>query len=403
MNSSKRILIISHLPILPATAGNRIRVWALMNNLRNFGHDVWFMGLGLKPEDERELRKGWGDQLYVVPHVRTRHARPRLEGLRRWVMDRLVSEGWVAPDLDYRIWPHWEAAIRNLACKEKFDVVITEYVFYSKALLYFQDALKVIDTHDVFTDRAQRMRARNIKSNYWSLRRSEEARGLARADVILAIQKHEASFFEELTGGSRPVAVVGHTVALRPLPAPESAAQNLLFVGTSYAANVDGASHFIANVLPLVRQKHPGVRLLIAGSVCKELREAPGVELLGVVDNLEEAYSRAAIVVNPVLTGTGLKTKTVEALGYAKPLVTTFCGAEGIEDAAGDAFLMADEPVDMAAQICRLMDDRASTEELAARGHEFAKEWNEAQLDELRRLPERAKHAEAAEESLASC
>lgn len=34
---SKRVLVISHLPILPATAGNKIRVWALMNNLRALG------------------------------------------------------------------------------------------------------------------------------------------------------------------------------------------------------------------------------------------------------------------------------------------------------------------------------------------------------------------------------
>jgi len=213
---SKRILLISHLPILPATAGNKIRIWALMNNLRGLGHDVWFMGLGLKPEEEQYIRAAWGDNLYVIPHVRARDARPRGAAMKRWLLDRAVSEGWVTADLDYRIWPHWDVAIRKLAREQKFDVVIVEYVFYSKALLYFENAVKVIDTHDVFTDRAKKLRTRNIKSYYWSLPRAEEARGLARADVILAIQKHEAAFFNELTGGKTQVKVVGHTVALRP-------------------------------------------------------------------------------------------------------------------------------------------------------------------------------------------
>jgi glycosyltransferase involved in cell wall biosynthesis len=386
----QRILLISHLPILPATAGNKIRVWALMNNLRALGHDVWYMGLGLKPEEEREIRKAWGDNLYVVPHVRTREARPRLAAAKRWMLDRAVSEGWLTPDLDYRIWPHWDEALKKLAREQKFDVVIVEYVFYSKALLYFEGALKVIDTHDVFTDRAQKLRARKIKSYYWSLPRASEARGLARADVILAIQKHEAAFFDQLTGGTKQVKVVGHTVALRPLPAADGRGQNLLFVGTSYAANIDGVKYFIEKVLPIVREKFPDARLQVAGTVCKALKgDMAGVELLGVVESLDEAYQRADIVVNPVLTGTGLKTKTVEALGHAKALVTTACGAEGIEEEAGNAFLMADEAAAMAAHVTRLLESPALAAELAERGFRFAAEWNAAQIETLRGLHER--------------
>jgi len=402
MNTTEasRILVISHLPIMPATAGNRIRVWALMNNLRALGHDVWFMGLGLKPDEEQAIRKAWGDNLHIVPHVSVRHAKPRLNGLKRWMLDRAVGEGWIKPDLDYRIWPHWEEAFKKLAARQKFDIVIVEYVFYSKALLYFEGAIKVIDTHDVFTDRAQKMAARNIKSHYWSLSRQDEARALERADAIIAIQKHEAAFFDELTGHKKRVLVVGHTVALRPLPAADPASQNLLFVGTSYAANVDGIRNFIENTLPLVRQKCPGVKLLVAGSVCGGLKPGtPGVELMGVVDSLDDAYRQAAIIVNPVLAGTGLKTKTVEALGHAKPLVTTACGAEGIEDAAGSAFLMADEPAAIAGHLCRLIQDPPAAAALAARGFAFATAWNEAQLEVLRHLHERP-HTPAPPQSL---
>ena len=384
---AKRILLISHLAILPATAGNKNRVWTLMNNLRALGHDVWFMGLGLKPDEEQEIRKAWGEKLYVVPHVRARDAKPRFEAVRRWVLDRAVSEGWVTPDLDYRIWPHWDAALRTLAREQKFDVVIVEYVFYSKALLYFEGAVKVIDTHDVFTDRAQKLRARNIKSYYWSMTRKAEAQALGRADIILAIQKHDAAFFDELTAGKKQVKIVGHTVALRPLPTTNNTGQNLLFIGTSYAANIDGAKYFIEHVLPLVRERFPEVRLQVVGTVCQALNaDIPGVDLMGVVDSLDDAYTRADIVVNPVLTGTGLKTKTVEALGHAKPLVTTACGAEGIEDAAGVAFLMADEPAAMAAHISSLLESPSLAADLAQRGFRFAGLWNEAQIETLRGL-----------------
>ena len=388
MNSVKpsRILVISHLPILPATGGNRIRVWALMNNLRALGHDVWFMGLGLKAQEEQAIRTAWGEKTIVVPYISVREAKPRLSAFKRWALDRAVGEGWIKPDLDYRIWPHWDEAIRKVAATQHFDVVIVEYVFYSKALLHFEGAVKVIDTHDVYTDRAKKMAARKIKSHYWSLAREQEAQGLARADVILAIQKHEAGFFDELTEHRKRVLVVGHTVALKPLPAPEDAARTMLFVGTRYLANVDGAKYFIERVMPLLRERFPDVRLLVAGTVCEALNAAPGVELLGVVDRLEDAYGRAGIVVNPVLAGTGLKTKTVEALGHAKPLVTTACGAEGIEDAAGTAFLMADEPAAMAAHLISLMESPAAAEQLSKRALHFATKWNDAQIGALRTL-----------------
>jgi glycosyltransferase involved in cell wall biosynthesis len=386
-NQASRILVISSIPLLPATAGNRIRVWTLMNNLRALGHDVWFMGLGLKREEEQEIRAAWGDNLYIVPYVSVRDPKLGLQGLKRWVLDRAIHQGWFCPDLDHRIWPHWDAAIQKIASEQKFDVVIVEYVFYSKALLYFPDAVKVIDTHDVYTDRAQKLAARNIKSHYWSLPRDQEARGLSRADVIVAIQKHEAAFFDELTEGKKRVLVVGHTVALRALPAQEADAQNLLFLGSGYAANVDGARYLMGQVLPLVREMFPNVRLLIAGPVCEHLKAGvPGVELLGVVPNLDDAYRRAGIVVNSVLTGTGLKTKTVEALGHAKPLVTTACGAEGIEEGAGSAFLMADDPAGIAGHIRTLLESPARAAELASRGFHFAAEWNEAQIAALRTL-----------------
>jgi glycosyltransferase involved in cell wall biosynthesis len=386
-----RILVISNLPIIPATAGNKIRVWTLMNNLRALGHDVWFLGLGLKAAEEKALRDAWGDNLFVIPHVKARDARPRFHAFRRWVMDRVIARGWATPDVDYRFWPHWDGAVRQIATREKFDVVIAEYVFCSKALTHFDSTVKVIDTHDVFTDRAKKLSASNIKSYDWSLPREEERLGLLRADVIIAIQKHEAAFFEELTGGSRRIVTIGHTVTLRPLPAPASAARAMLFVGTGNGPNIAGIQHFISRVFPLVREKLPDARLLIAGAICEKIAgKSPGVELLGIVDNLDDAYSAANIVINPLLAGTGLKTKTVEALGHSKPLVTTKCGAEGIEDMAGHAFLMADDPAAMAGQICHLMEDAGAAASLAARGYLFATAWNQAQLDVLGRIDQPA-------------
>ena len=67
----------------------------------------------------------------------------------------------------------------------------------------------------------------------------------------------------------------------------------------------------------------PHAELAIAGSICEALSGHKDVVLMGMLDDLSTAYESAAIVVNPMQFGTGLKIKSLEAMSYSKPLVTT--------------------------------------------------------------------------------
>jgi glycosyltransferase involved in cell wall biosynthesis len=380
----KRILVISDLPVLPANAGNKTRVWALMNNLERLGHEVWFLGLGLREEEAAELRKRWGRRVHNIPARRARHARPRWFALKRFLTDRLIARGIGAPDVDHWYWPHWDETIAEFASRYTFEAVIVEYVFFSRALLHFDESVcKIIDTHDVYTGRREKLKARNIKRFYQYLTRaSEEARGLNRADVVIGIQDNESRFFRELLGPAKQVITVGHTVDVQPVPHPGQA--DILFLGSPYVANIDGVTHFIEKCFPQIRAAIPHARLLLAGSICRVLKpRVAGVELLGEVDDVSEAYARAAVVINPVLAGTGLKTKTIEALAFGCPLVTTSCGAEGIEDAAGSAFYLASDPIKFADGVIELLTKPELAARYAKSAVTFVEHWNNKQLKAL--------------------
>ena len=43
MSKSKKILVISPTPTHPQNAGNRIRIYNLVSNLKELGHDVHFL------------------------------------------------------------------------------------------------------------------------------------------------------------------------------------------------------------------------------------------------------------------------------------------------------------------------------------------------------------------------
>jgi glycosyltransferase involved in cell wall biosynthesis len=71
----------------------------------------------------------------------------------------------------------------------------------------------------------------------------------------------------------------------------------------------------------------------MAGKICHALSVAlpSGVELLGWLEDVDEFYRQLRVVVNPVLRGTGLKIKSVEALSHGRPLISTPIGLEGLE------------------------------------------------------------------------
>ncbi len=383
----KRILIITDLAVFPANAGNKTRVWAMMNNLQRLGHEVWFLGLGLREEEVAALKAIWGEHVHNLPALRARHARPRWFALKRFLTDRLIARGIGAPDVDHWYWPHWDSAIADFASRHAFDAVMVEYVFFSRALQHFgKDVCKIIDTHDVYTGRREKLKARKIKRFYQYLTRAnEEARGLNRADVVIGIQENESKFFRQLLGPAKCVITVGHTVDPQTVPYPATA--DILFLGSPYSANVDGVTYFIEKCFPRIRVAVPGARLLIAGSICRVLRPGmAGIELLGEMDDVKDAYARAAVVINPVLAGTGLKTKTIEALAFGCPLVSTSCGAEGLQDAAGSAFRLADDPADFAEGVIDLltMPERATA--YARNAVKFIEQWNSDQLKALNRV-----------------
>jgi glycosyltransferase involved in cell wall biosynthesis len=99
----------------------------------------------------------------------------------------------------------------------------------------------------------------------------------------------------------------------------------------------------------------------------------PGVTLRGFVDDLRGAYRDVDIVLNPVFFGAGLKLKTVEALCFARPLVTTSLGAEGLEDGIGSAFLAHDAPEEIGRAVEGLIQDASARRRLAEAAHAYAR------------------------------
>lgn len=113
----------------------------------------------------------------------------------------------------------------------------------------------------------------------------------------------------------------------------------LLFVGTDFFGNTDGLFWFIENCLSRI-----GMRLVVVGSGMARYRgkyvdlETRGLlEFRGFVEDIGAVYRAARAVVLPITSGSGMKTKTAEALMYDKVIYGTdeaFEGYEGVDAVA---------------------------------------------------------------------
>jgi glycosyltransferase involved in cell wall biosynthesis len=151
-------------------------------------------------------------------------------------------------------------------------------------------------------------------------------------------------------------------------------AATIVFSGTlDFRPNVDAVTWFAHEVLPRIRARCPGVRLLIVGKrPAPALRRlaAQGVLMLtGEVSDARPYIAGASAYVVPMRIGGGVRLKLLEALSLEAPVVSTSMGAEGVAGLRADAHcLLADDPVSFADAVLQLLGDGALGQRLGAAG-----------------------------------
>ena len=94
-----------------------------------------------------------------------------------------------------------------------------------------------------------------------------------------------------------------------------------LFVGSDFFANQEGITWFIKEVAPSI-----DMEVWIVGSICNTLSNMhlpKNVRLLGYAEDLTSLYVNASCVISPIFSGSGLKTKTIEAIRFGKYILGT--------------------------------------------------------------------------------
>ncbi|MDX2362865.1 MAG: glycosyltransferase [Crocinitomicaceae bacterium] len=146
-----------------------------------------------------------------------------------------------------------------------------------------------------------------------------------------------------------------------------------VFVGNmSYPPNID-AVHFIAEkILP----KFKDSTLLISGSspsssVQQLAANSDNITLTGWVDDIRTSYIRGKIFLAPMMIGTGMQNKLLEAMAMKTPCVTTPLANNAIKATHGKEVLVGSTTEELIDSIQRLMDDPSFSKELAINASKY--------------------------------
>jgi glycosyltransferase involved in cell wall biosynthesis len=166
----------------------------------------------------------------------------------------------------------------------------------------------------------------------------------------------------------------------------------MLFLGSwRHDPNRIAVDWFVRQVMPLVLAQEPDAKLVIAGSDPPPEHtyadHAAHMEMLGYVEDVRDALARYAIFVCPILSGSGVRVKLLEAFAAGIPVVSTKVGAEGLAVKDGEFCSLADDPAEFAARVVALLRDPERAAAMAERARvEVEARWDMAAI--TRRLVE---------------
>lgn len=109
----------------------------------------------------------------------------------------------------------------------------------------------------------------------------------------------------------------------------------MCFLGAyNWLPNKEGLFWFVNNVLDELVRKNHSVSLEVAGSFSNEISNLSGhsnIRLHGFVDSSKEFIANNGIFVAPLLSGSGVKMKVLEAMSLGVPCVVSTKAAEGLK------------------------------------------------------------------------
>lgn len=246
-----------------------------------------------------------------------------------------------------------KAMFRKIVNKNKYDFIVISYVYWANLLevdIPYRTC-KVLTMEDFITQNLfDTYKGKIDVGNFLN----EEIRRVNLFDRVICLSHEELSFFSRFAPS--PAYYYLPIFMESKLNITSNKLYEILFVGFDNFSNKNGLAWFFDQVYPLLEKN---VNILIAGKISKFAPRLPNVTCVEYFEDIGDAYAQSKITINPLQDGTGMKVKVIESMSYGLPIVNTPRGLCGIKPAILHNFITAENPVDFARQINRLITEEA--------------------------------------------
>jgi len=267
------------------------------------------------------------------------------------------------PVLSYSRWRYLNPLIPikliRLIKKNKIETVILEHPYYGWLIPFFRLFTRVsiiCHTHNVESERF-----RSIGKKWWQLLAYYEGIVLRHCDQVLCITDEDRQFFiDKMRVPKNNCIIVPYGIEQREAPSDKEVCKRvicekhqldpslplLFFNGAlNYKPNSDALDIILKEILPRLIKNNFKTHIIIAGRGLSEeiqslISAKKEIIYTGFVDDINTYTKAADILLNPVMSGGGIKTKMIEALGMGTSVVSTVSGAAGADLSITDSKLI---------------------------------------------------------------
>lgn len=133
----------------------------------------------------------------------------------------------------------------------------------------------------------------------------------------------------------------------------------LLFIGTmSYPPNIDSVTYTLQRLLPFLNRPY---RFQVVGVNCPDslqqlIDDNPYAEYLGFVNDILPLYQHTDLLIAPMISGSGIKNKVLEAMACGKTVLGTALTFNGIPAEPNPVYLQCDSAAEMIRTINELQE-----------------------------------------------
>lgn len=279
------------------------------------------------------------------------------------------------PHLATLCWqPTMQAALQQQLDKLKPDLVWIQFPQMAQYVTVCGDTPCIMDVQDAYTlsgfRQAQRGRGLGrIRALLdWVCWARYEALHYPRFATVLTLSEQDANVLRAMNPHSNATSMglpLADGVAPRGAPVP----MQVGFAGAfGHRPNIEGLDWFLNEIWPQVRARVPTARFVVAGrNPPPELvaRAGDGVEFSGFVPDIFDFYASNTATVVPLVSGGGVKIKTVEAMLAGSAIVATQIGIEGTGATPGQEALIEDGATAFADSVVRILLDATLRANLA--------------------------------------